>query len=217
MNRVGAGSVPNRRTGADRRVRLALARELHDVVAQSLATMLLDMEEFKAEQAGRSSVLREIDELQTATRDVLSSLRRVLFQLRDEQLENGRVADGVRGLLTALESKTGIIGTLTVTERWPAVIANPVASELYRIVQEALRNVVLHSGARHVEVALDAPPDSIMVSVRDDGHGILAGADGFGTLGMRERAVLLGGHLVVESTIGDGCLVQILVPTSHVR
>jgi len=182
------------------------------VVAQTLTTMLLEMEGFKAEQVGRQSVLREIEELQASTRNVLSSLRRVLFQLRDEQLEDAQLADGLRTLLETLEEQKGIAGQLTVTERWPKTIAGPVASQLYRIVQEALRNVGRHSGAHRVELVLDATTDFLQVHVIDDGHGMLDGADGFGMLGMRERAVLLGGDLVIQSTLGGGCIVEVLVP-----
>jgi len=198
-------------------VRFALARELHDAVAQSLATMLLEMEGFKAEQVGRASVLREIDELQASTRSVLASLRRVLFQLRDEQVENGQLVDGIRALLATVEERTGVIGTLRVTERWPNIIVSAVASQLYRIVQEALRNAALHSGAQSIDITLDATVDFLRLTIRDNGRGILIGDEGFGTLGMRERAVLLGGDLVVETEVGSGTAVEILVPMRYIR
>lgn len=201
-------------------IRRALARELHDRVAQTLTTMLIELENFKVEQTGRQSVLRQLDELQDSTRDVLSSLRGVLFELRGETgIEEG-FAEAIRSLLTGFQERTNITASLSVAPGWPARIGSQAALNIYRIVEEALRNVGFYSGARLVEVALGPWRDKdLTVEVKDDGRGVDSGAGeripGLGLLGMRERAILLGGRLEVESSMGAGTIVRAILPASQ--
>jgi two-component system, NarL family, sensor histidine kinase UhpB len=198
-------------------IRRMLARELHDQVAQTLTTMLIELENFKVEQTGRQSALRQLDELQESTRDVLTNLRRVLYDLRGETgIEEG-FAEAVRLLLDRFEEKTGVRVSLLVSPSWPQRLRSQAALNLYRIIEEALTNVRMHSGAGMVEVALGSAVGSqFSVSVKDDGRGAdsAAGdrAPGMGVLGMQERAVILGGRLEVESVAGGGTTVRAILP-----
>ena len=89
---AASGAARAERSAASEAIRRALARELHDRVAQTLTTMLIELENFKVEQTGRQSALRQLDELQVSTRDVLANLRHVLFELRGESgMEDGLV------------------------------------------------------------------------------------------------------------------------------
>jgi signal transduction histidine kinase len=198
-------------------IRRMLARELHDQVAQTLTTMLIELENFKVEQTGRKSVLRQLDGLQESTRDVLSSLRRVLYDLRGESgIEEG-FADAVRTLLVRFEERTHISTRLSVSPVWPSPLRSQAALNLYRIIEEALNNVRMHSGAGLVEVALGPGLEShFSVEVKDDGRGAKSAAGdrapGMGVLGMQERAVILGGRLEVETTAGGGTTVRAILP-----
>ena len=198
-------------------IRRLLARELHDRVAQTLTTMLIELENFKVEQAGRQSVLRQLGELQDSTRDVLSNLRHVLYDLRDETgIEEG-FADAVRALLARFQERTQVGTHLSVSPSWPSRLSSQAALNIYRIIEEALTNVRLHSGARMVEVALGPGlASNLSVEVRDDGRGAESGAGkrepGMGMMGMRERALILGGHLEVESVDGGGTTVRAILP-----
>jgi signal transduction histidine kinase len=91
---------------------------------------------------------------------------------------------------------------------------------LYRIVEEALTNVRMHSGARHARVVLQTlSSDRLVVMVEDDGRGVevdVARPVGLGTVGMRERAMLLGGELRIEGRPGIGTRVYALFPRAHV-
>src|ERR1700704_5116232 len=149
-----------------------LARELHDQVAQTLTTMLIELENFKVEQTGRQSVLRQLGELQESTRDVLSSLRRVLYDLRGETgIEEGFI-EAVRALLARFEARTHVRVRLSVSPAWPSHLRSQAALNIYRIIEEALNNVRMHSGAGLVEVALGPLFGSqLAVSVKDDGRG----------------------------------------------
>src|SRR6266568_4981048 len=99
---VDSLTAGNRAADSDE-IRRMLARELHDRVAETLTTMLIELENFKVEQTGRQGALRQLDELQESTRDVLGNLRRVLFDLRGETgIEEG-FADAVRALLARFQ------------------------------------------------------------------------------------------------------------------
>jgi len=193
-----------------------LARELHDQVAQTLTTMLIELENFKVEQTGRQGALRQLDELQESTRDVLTNLRRVLYDLRGETGVEEGFADAVRLLLARFEERTHVRVSLSVSPAWPKRLRSQAALNLYRIIEEALTNVRMHSGAGLVEVALSpAVGSNFAVSVKDDGRGADSAAGdrtpGMGVLGMQERAVILGGRLEVESVAGGGTTVRAIL------
>jgi two-component system, NarL family, sensor histidine kinase UhpB len=198
-------------------IRRVLARELHDRVAQTLTGMLIELENFKIEQSGNQSVLREVAELQESTRDVLNNLRHVLYDLRGQPGTDKGFGDRVRALLARFQENTQIEAILSVDPSWPSNLRSPAALNLYRISEEALANVRRHSGARSVEIALGPAFDGqLAVEVSDDGCGPDAVAGhrqpGLGIIGMRERALILGGRLEVEGTVGGGTTVRVILP-----
>ena len=95
-----------------------------------------------------------------------------------------------------------------------ARLPSEIETVLYRVVQEALTNVVKHAQAEHVSVILHSKPDRVAVVIEDDGRGFGAGGepDGIGLLGMRERVGLVGGSLAVESSSGAGTTIVVEVP-----
>jgi two-component system, NarL family, sensor histidine kinase UhpB len=201
---------------AESEVKRELARELHDSVAQILTLMVVDMENFKLDQAGQHQVVEKVDSLQESTRAVLHNLRQVLYDLREEpSTENGFVQQ-VRTLLTRFEGSTGIRSMLKVSSEWPTRLSAATAHNLFRIVEEALNNVRMHSGAGRVDVMLVANGDGVELTVQDDGRGLPPGdggrRQGMGMMGMRERAVLLGGELDVSSNGSGGTTVKAVVP-----
>ena len=201
---------------AESDVKRRLARELHDTVAQILTLMVVDMENFKLDQAGQHHVVEKVDSLQESTREVLHNLRQVLYDLREEPSTESGFVHQVRGLVARFERSTGIRSKLKVSSEWPARLSAGTAHNLYRIVEEALNNVRLHSGAARVDVMLAARGDGVELTVRDDGRGLPAGdgerRQGMGMMGMRERAVLLGGELDVISNGSGGTTVKAVVP-----
>ena len=204
-------------TSSSDEIRRVLARELHDRVAQTLTTMLIELENFKVEQTGRRSALRQLGELQDSTRDVLTNLRRVLYDLRGETGVEEGFADTVRALLARFQERTGVDASLMVSPSWPSRLRSQAALNIYRIIEEALSNVRLHSGARLVEVALGLGADSdVAVEVKDDGRGAESSAGerapGMGVLGMQERAMILGGRLEVLTVAGSGTTVRAILP-----
>jgi two-component system, NarL family, sensor histidine kinase UhpB len=201
---------------AESEVKRQLARELHDSVAQILTLMVVDMENFKLDLTGQNHVVEKVDSLQESTRAVLHNLRQVLYDLREEPSTESGFVQQVRSLLARFEGTTGIRSMLKVSSEWPARLSSATAHNLYRIVEEALNNVRLHSGAGRVDVMLVANGDGVELTVQDDGRGLPpsdgARRQGMGMLGMRERAVLLGGELDVTSNGGGGTTVRAVVP-----
>ena len=208
------------RAAASEEIRRALARELHDRVAQTLTTMLIELENFKVEQTGRQSALRQLDELQDSTRDVLANLRHVLFELRGESGVEDGLVEAVRKLLASFEERTHVKVELSISPSWPARLRTQASMNIYRIVDEALTNARLHSGASVVEVVLRlARAKHLAIEIKDDGRGAdseLGRAPGMGVLGMRERAVILGGILEVETGSGRGTTVRAIIPMEQV-
>jgi len=197
-------------------VRRLVARELHDRVAQTLTGMLIDLENFKSEQVDWSEVLHQLDAIQDSTRLVLHNLRQLLHDLRGEQVVGDSFVDSVGALVSRFEEKTRISAQLTVLPGWPELITQPASVNLYRIIEEALANVKMHSGASVVRIVLQPDSDNeVSVLIGDDGRGLNTDESprfGFGTVGMKERAVLLGGRIRIESQAGDGTTVRAVFP-----
>ena len=206
--------------GVEDEVKRLLARELHDRVAQTLTGLLVDVENFKSEQVGWSDVVRELDQIQGATRQVLASIRQLLHDLRGESVLDGSFVDEVRALAGRSRDKTGIKATVEVAHSWPDHLSQNASLNLYRIVEEALANVRMHSGAESVRIALRVRSTTeLEVAISDDGRGVDTDPDrpvGLGTIGMRERALLLGGNVAVESQNGRGTTVRAIFPRESV-
>ena len=217
---VKTGARSKDRQAVEEELRRLMARELHDRVAQTLTGMLVDLENFKSEQVGWDDVLKEMDSIQSSTRQVLSSIRQLLYDLRGDSYIGDRFPDALKALVSRFRESTRIATYLDVRPGWPAALAPAAAINLYRVIEEALANVRLHSGAQSVHVLLDVLPDGeLLVAIRDDGRGVDTSPNrpvGFGTVGMRERALLLGGHLRLESENGSGTTVRAVIPAHSV-
>src|SRR5579864_360949 len=168
-----------------------LARELHDGVAQILSTMLLDLENFRIEQYGRASVLRQVDLLEQSTRRALSDLRGLLVELRSQPYTEDDLVTLVRsGLLERQSRARGVEFGLQVSPDWPNQLAAPAAMELYRVISEAVDNGVRHGAARSVEVTLAVALGGRLgvITIADDGvftDAEVKGRPSLGILGMR--------------------------------
>jgi signal transduction histidine kinase len=204
---------------AEVHVKQHLARELHDSVAQLLTAMIIEIEQFKTEQVGRQSVLSELDTLQASTRKVLASLRTSMRTLREGQAEPIELTDWLTTLLDQFKSDTEIETTLVGTETWPEPLSTHVAINLRRIIEEGLRNVRFHSGARRLNVSFSCDGQIATVRLQDDGRGLISIGhepwSGMGTLGMKERAALLGGSIEFHSEVGAGTTVVVNIPVEE--
>jgi signal transduction histidine kinase len=225
LNRLLAVERDQEATIAAARERARIARELHDVVAHSLSVMVLQAD------GGRYAAAQDPDaaagalaRISDTGREALAQMRRLLGVLRvgDEQ-DPGRGGfapqPGVAELdaLVQRVAESGLPAELHVQGR-PRALPGGVDVTVYRVVQEALTNVLKHAGpAGHVEVVLRYLEDAVEVAVRDDGQAVPAGygdGGGQGLLGMRERAELHGGTLTAGPLPERGYEVQLRVPAS---
>jgi signal transduction histidine kinase len=217
MTAIGSRSKVSRRKAAiEQDVRRRLARELHDRVAQTLTGMLVDVENFKTEQVGWKDVVKQMDIVQDSTREVLMAIRQLLHDLRGEDEPGASFSDSVRALIARFQDKTQVPVEFEVKPDWPDALAPPAFLNMYRIIEEALSNVRMHSRARSVRIILEPRPENeLAIVVRDDGRGLDTDQSrpmGLGTLGMKERALLLGGQVEIDSEPGRGTTVQAVFP-----
>jgi signal transduction histidine kinase len=205
-----------RQAGVEEEVKRLVARELHDRVAQTLTGMLVDVENFKSEQVGWQDVVQQLDLIQSSTRQVLANIRQLLHDLRGEEALGGSFVDAVQALAARFEEKNGIRAEVEVTQGWPAALSPQASLNLYRIIEEALSNIRMHSGAQSVRILLGPHAENELgIVIADDGRGLDTDPSrpvGLGTIGMRERAMFLGGHIRIESGDGNGTMVQALFP-----
>ena len=193
--------------------RARLARELHDETGQALTSILLGLkgvEQAVATEEARAA-LASVRETVSST---LQSVRRLAVELRPSALDDF-------GLVPALERLAATFGEQTgVRVDFEAQVdegrfAPEVETTLYRIVQEALTNVVKHAGASRVSILVVRRGDAVAAVVEDDGSGFepsTAREAGLGLAGMRERMALVDGALRVESSEGGGTTIAVEVP-----
>ena len=199
------------------RERSRLSHELHDEVAQKLAALKMQLQLTEIDPAldRRKSTASSV----AIVDDLLAEVRAMSHSLRPAPFDEGQLLPA----LNALAKSEGIRGRLTVIIESPEhELALPRDIELvcYRVVREAIANVVKHARARNVCVFVNDESDQLTVSIVDDGRGFdvapitrQAVRDGhLGLVGMRERLSRVGGTLSVSSTVGQGTTVICLVP-----
>jgi two-component system sensor histidine kinase UhpB len=199
--------------------RRRMARELHDEIGQQMTALRLTLETLKNAVIDRGDLQAQVEMLleiaQQLDKDVAFRVR----ELRSTVLET-------RGLAAALREYVGNwsrhfsvplrLHTNVSEDRLPA----DVEGAMYRVVQEALNNVLKHARAAHVDIALERHADHVSLIIEDDGVGFDPlnadiGTGGVGLVGMRERAALIGADLQIESTAGRGTTVFVRVPLAE--
>jgi signal transduction histidine kinase len=193
-----------------------LARELHDSMTQNLFSLALTAEaaaELVHADPPRAEV--EIDRIRALARETQAELRSLVFELRPPRLEDDGLVATVGKDLDVLARAHGLKADLRV--HGAPELDSGVELELYRIVQEALSNVVRHARAVSVMIDVDVADGRVVITIRDDGAGFDPGARAIrerrlGLTSMRERAEGFGGTLLVESAPGAGTTVRVEVP-----
>jgi signal transduction histidine kinase len=210
-----AGLYDQARRAAQMEERSRLARELHDSVTQTLFSMTLTAEAARA-QIERNPVraAAQIDRLKDAAHQSLGEMRELLLQLRPTPLQE-------LGLVRALRDHIATLGAhsleIVLDVQGDDTRLNPQhAAGLYRISQEAISNVLRHSGASHVVLTFDFEPHGICLSVCDNGRGfdpdtLERSGRHLGLTSMAERAAELGGTCNIDSRIGEGTTLTVRI------
>lgn len=192
--------------------RLRIARELHDEIGQTLTAIAIEAERNadNSRDADRDAWLRAAGLAQRSVEDV----RQIARRLRPEALDDL----GLVNAFIALCNRISESGDIEVVRHLPEFMPpHPAEVDLvvYRVAQEALTNVIRHADARRAEVTLESDETFLRLRVRDDGRGMPVGraaAESTGISGMRERALLVGGTLTVDSAPGAGTTVTLEIP-----
>jgi len=197
--------------------RTKLARELHDVLGQSLTAIKMDLASVRraAEPAPAKigSIIRLVEE-------TIQAVRRISTELRPGILDHLGLVAAVEWAAETFQTRTGIRCETTLPEEEPAIDPD-CAIALFRIFQETLTNIARHAGATQVKIGLLHVGGDLSLVVSDNGRGIRqderAASSSLGVLGMRERAGLLGGDFSIAGGPGSGTTVRVRIPCVNRR
>ncbi len=192
-----------------------IARELHDTLEQELAgiTMQLDLAVDCFQQAPRVAE-QALETARNMSRHSMVDARRSVWDLRCQLLEEGDLVSALTQIVEPLASRDHLQVDTKFDGR-PVRLPRPVEMNLLRIGQEAVANAVKHGQAKQISIELRYAPESVCLTVSDDGKGFAADQASptghFGLLDMRERAQSMGSQLKVESQPGHGTRIAVEV------
>jgi PAS domain S-box-containing protein len=200
--------------------RLYVARELHDEAGQALTALVYGLGELERETSPEQRS-RRLTDLKKMTHEVLESLHHLAMDLRPASLDFLGLVPALNQYVKVTGERYGLNAQFKVVglpeERMPAAME----TALYRIVQEALTNVIRHAQATRVDVLLECRNEQVVLVVEDNGRGFESDqteqvqAGHLGLVGMQERAEMLGGTLVIESAPNSGTTIVIEVPYAY--
>jgi len=199
------------------RERGVIARELHDRLGQSLAVLKLLLGDAMTSSPDRARYT--LGEAQSLINEMMSLTRELSLELRPKMLDDLGLLPALRWIAEQSAARGGF--TVTIDSAIPLErLAPEIETACFRIVQEALTNIIRHAHAARVAIELLQEGGSLLLCVRDDGVGFdiaamheraLAGGS-IGVLGMQERAVLIGGELEIVSNATKGSAIRVRCP-----
>lgn len=204
--------------------KIAIAREIHDDLGQTLVALKIDIGMLKniiyknntPEQA--QLVMEGFGKILNLTDRTIKTVRRIMNGLRPELLEINGFISAASSLLQEFEERYHIVCEFN-PESIDLGLDSQQSLVFFRILQESLNNVAKHAKATKVRVQIKQDSDKLVMEIIDDGTGFdiekSSRNDSYGMLGMKERAVLLGGELEVTSNIGGGTSVKLSIPWSR--
>jgi len=207
-------------TLAQEEERRRLARELHDDTTQTLIALMHRVEMCEKATGDSVRLAGRLNEVRELAIGALESVRRLVHDLRPIYLEDMGLLPALDMLAGDMSQSTGAPPIKLNVAGTPRRLPPDVELAVYRIVQEALSNVVRHAGATTAQVRLEFGGEGLTLTVEDDGVGFavpdtphtLARDGHFGLMGMRERALRFGGHLSLRSQPGAGTTVVVHLP-----
>jgi signal transduction histidine kinase len=217
-----AGLMAKTRRQAVTQERNRLGRELHDAIVQDVFSLAVYSRtiQVSAQSDGPPDMERirsGAAELIELSRSALTALRALIFELRPPALQDHSLTEAVRAYAASMTGRSGV-SVAVLDERADTALSEVASDHIYRVVQEALHNVVRHASAGRVTVCFrddHTAGAAVVVEIADDGIGFNPAQVGDGHLGlitMRERAEDLGGRLEVRSRHGAGTRVILRVP-----
>lgn len=204
--------------------RRRIAHELHDTLGQFLSALNLRLsllqQSIQPQEGPVSPVVEELGQLWQLVNEIDGELRRLTMELRPPILDDLGLDAAIRRYVEAWSRMTAIPVDVYINGLAGARLAPTVELPIYRIVQEALTNVLKHAHATAVSVILERRPKELQLIIEDNGIGFdpsvvggqTEGRSTLGLLGMKERAALVGGQVELESTAGAGTTIYVHIP-----
>ncbi len=199
--------------------RMRVSREIHDGPAQSMANVVLKAElceKLLAIDTNQSRV--ELKKVKEIVRTSLKDIRKIIYDLRPMSLDDLGLVPTIERYVDNFIEETGINVELMVLNK-DMDIGSIVEIACFRIIQEALNNILKHSKAQDVLIKIEQTQDKLYIVIKDNGVGFdkdklkaKLGDSGFGLIGMKERAELLNGKLEILSNIGEGTRIILTIP-----
>lgn len=191
--------------------RIRISREVHDELGQALTALKIDLQQLGM---GNESLQDPLRQLARAIDQIIELVRRIATDLRPSILDDLGVTASLEQQLRRLRESSGLRTQLTVSGEPQLDMLTGVT--IYRIVQEALANVMRHAHAGEVKVSLAIDATAAVLEIRDDGRGMtpeqIADSRSLGLIGIRERAELLGGSFAIQSRPGEGTVLTVTLP-----
>ena len=196
-----------------------IAREVHDELGQMLTVLKLETSMCELAYADLDPGLRDrLNSMKRLIAQLFQLVRDVATALRPPILDAG-IASAIEWQARRFEARTQIPCLVEVPDNLPA-LPDATAIGLFRILQEALTNVMRHAEAHTVELDLRLDEGVLCMTIADDGRGFEPSAQrpvSFGLVGMRERVLIMGGRLQLDSTLGEGTTLRIYIPLDQVE
>jgi len=202
--------------------RRRVARDIHDGPAQLLANVVLRVDLCqRLVEADRDKIEAELEQLKELVRHSLRDVRKIIYNLRPMALDDLGLIPALRTYLKDIQERSGLIVDMTLFGEEQRM-APSLEIALFRLVQEAVNNIIRHAAASRAQVKVEVGRSQVRIIVGDNGRGFDPGQtlgskdlQGFGIIGMRERVELLGGEFRLESAPGQGSRVDVTIPLSQ--
>jgi signal transduction histidine kinase len=195
--------------------RARIAREIHDELGQALTIFKMDLAWLQSKTNLKNSGGKKLKSMIVDVDQTIERVRNIVSDLRPSILDDLGLTAAVEWQLSQFQERTGIRSTFE-SGREDFSLPQDIAAALFRVVQEALTNVVRHAEASQVRVAMKAARGILRIQIKDDGKGVtrqqLNNRRSFGIIGMRERVRRIGGEVNISSGPGRGTRLEIVVP-----
>ncbi len=208
------GALAARVEAAREDERTGIAREIHDVLGQALTAIKIDIAWIMRRRGDEAAVTEKLKEMSRTADDLIGAVQRISSELRPGILDDVGLQAAIEWQSEEVARRAGI-DIQVRAELGDLQLERGFATAVFRIFQEAMTNVVRHSGAQHVVVELGLDRGRLRLAISDDGVGLREPAPrngSLGLLGMRERAKRLGGECIVQRREVGGTVVSLTVP-----
>ena len=196
--------------------RTDVAREIHDQLGQVLTALKMDMAWLKKRFLKEQRVLKEkAASMEKLIDETVVAVRHIATELRPGLLDHLGLAPAIEWHVQEFHRRTDIVCDLELEEIQPAPESG-LATQLFRILQEALTNIARHAQATQVKITLTTDAQTIFLCIEDNGRGIqqseITNAKSLGLLGIRERALAYGGQMKIRGQSGKGTRLEVRIP-----